>query len=40
MRQLDEKMDRLTTLLGEQMAEGKRLEGQIREALGGLGYAI
>ena len=36
----DEKMDRLTTLLGEQMAEGKRLEGQIREALGGLGYAV
>ena len=27
-------------LLGEQMAEGKRLEGQIREALGGLGYAV
>ena len=36
----DEKMDRLTTLLGEQMAEGKRLEGQIREALEGLGYAV
>ena len=36
----DEKMDRLTTLLGEQMAEGKRLEGQIREALGGLGYGV
>ena len=35
-----EKMDRLTTLLGEQMAEGKRLEGQIREALGGLGYVV
>ena len=36
----DEKMERLTTLLGEQMAEGKRLEEQIREALGGLGYAV
>ena len=36
----DAKMDRLTTLLGEQMAEGKRLEGQIRTALGGLGYAV
>ncbi len=36
----DEKMDRLTTLLAEQLAEGERLEGQISEALGRLGYAV
>ncbi|MFA7438093.1 type I restriction-modification system subunit M [Castellaniella sp.] len=33
-----EKMERLTTKLGEQMAEGARLDALIREKLGGLGY--
>ena len=34
-----EKMQRLTELLGEQMAKGAELDGVIREKLGGLGYA-
>ncbi len=36
----DQKMNRLTSQLAEQMAEGNRLEGKIREALEGLGNAI
>ena len=36
----NEKMDRLTTLLAEQMAKGAELDAVIREKLGGLGYAV
>nr|WP_179853841.1 class I SAM-dependent DNA methyltransferase [Nosocomiicoccus ampullae] len=36
----DEKMERLTTELAEQFKESKKLEDQIREALGGIGYEI
>ena len=35
-----EKMQRLTELLGEQMAKGAELDGVIREKLGGLGYGV
>jgi type I restriction enzyme M protein len=35
-----EKMDRLTTLLAEQMEKGQELDEVIRERLGRLGYAI
>ena len=35
-----EKMQRLTELLGEQMAKGAELDGVIREKLGGLGYGF
>ncbi len=35
-----EKMDRLTTLLAEQMEKGQELDALIREQLGRLGYAI
>ncbi len=34
----EEKMERLTTQLAEQMAEGRRLDGEIRKALDSLGY--
>lgn len=36
----DEKMERLTTELAEQFTESKKLEDQIREALGGIGYEV
>src|SRR5690625_287006 len=36
----EEKMERLTTELAEQFRESKKLEDQIREALGGIGYEI
>ena len=36
----DEKMERLTTELSEQFKESKKLEDQIREALGGIGYEV
>ena len=36
----DEKMERLTTELAEQFKESKKLEDQIREALGGIGYEV
>lgn len=36
----DEKMERLTTELSEQFKESKKLEDQIRDALGGLGYEV
>jgi type I restriction enzyme M protein len=35
-----EKMDRLTTLLAEQMEKGRELDAVIRERLGRLGYAV
>ena len=35
-----EKMDRLTAELSGQMAEGAKLDEQIRKALGGLGYGV
>lgn len=35
-----EKMERLTSKLGEQMAKGEELDRTIREKLGGLGYAV
>ena len=35
-----EKMERLTTLLSEQMAKGAELDAVIREKLGALGYGI
>ena len=35
-----EKMDRLTAELSAQMAEGAKLDEQIKKALGGLGYAV
>ncbi|SOC13495.1 type I restriction enzyme M protein [Ureibacillus xyleni] len=36
----DEKMSRLTSELSEQFAKSKKLEDQIRQALGGIGYEI
>lgn len=36
----NEKMERLTSQLAEQMAKGAELDAAIREKLGGLGYAI
>lgn len=36
----NEKMERLTALLAEQMAKGAELDAVIREKLGGLGYAV
>lgn len=36
----EEKMERLTTELAEQFKESKKLEDQIREALGGIGYEV
>lgn len=36
----NEKMERLTAQLAEQMAEGAELDELIREKLGGLGYAV
>ena len=36
----EEKMERLTGLLGAQMAESARLDAQIREVLWGIGYEI
>lgn len=36
----DEKMERLTTELAEQFKESRKLEDQIREALGGIGYEV
>lgn len=36
----EQKMKRLTKTLAEQFAEGHRLEKQIRENLGGLGYEL
>ena len=36
----EEKMERLTTQLSEQMAEGNVLDEQIRSTLGGLGYGV
>lgn len=36
----DEKMERLTTELAEQFKESKKLEDQIREVLGGIGYEV
>jgi len=36
----DEKMERLTTELAEQFKESKKLEDQIREILGGIGYEV
>jgi type I restriction enzyme M protein len=36
----NEKMERLTALLSEQMTKGAQLDAAIREKLGGLGYAI
>jgi len=35
-----EKLDRLTTLLSEQMAKGQELDGVIRERLGSIGYGV
>jgi len=36
----EEKMERLTAELSEQFKESKKLEDQIREALGGIGYEV
>lgn len=36
----DDKMERLTTELAEQFEESEKLEDQIREALGGIGYEV
>jgi type I restriction enzyme M protein len=36
----NEKMERLTAQLSEQMAKGAELDASIREKLGGLGYAV
>ncbi len=36
----NEKMERLTAQLAEQMARGAELDAVIRERLGGLGYAV
>lgn len=36
----EEKMERLTRELSEQFAESEKLETQIREALGGIGYEV
>ena len=36
----DEKMERLTVQLAEQMAKGAELDAVIREKLGGMGYAV
>ncbi|GAM14264.1 type I restriction-modification system subunit M [Mesobacillus selenatarsenatis] len=36
----EEKMQRLTTELAEQLAKSKKLESEIRQALGGIGYEI
>lgn len=36
----EEKMERLTTELAEQFKESKKLEDQIREVLGGIGYEV
>lgn len=36
----EEKMERLTTELAKQFKESKKLEDQIREALGGIGYEV
>ena len=36
----NEKMERLTADLARQMAEGKALDEQIRQSLGGLGYGV
>ena len=36
----EDKMERLTTELSAQMAEAAELDGQIRTALGGLGYGV
>ena len=36
----DEKMERLTKELAAQFKESKKLEDQIREALGGIGYEV
>lgn len=36
----NEKMDRLTSLLAEQMAKGAELDEVIRQKLGGLGYGV
>ena len=36
----EEKMERLTAQLSEQMVEGAELDEQIRSALGGLGYGV
>lgn len=36
----DEKMERLTKELSEQFKESKKLEDQIREVLGGIGYGV
>ncbi len=36
----NEKMERLTTQLAEQMIKGANLDAEIREKLGGLGYAV
>jgi type I restriction enzyme M protein len=36
----EEKMERLVSALREQQAEGSRLDGLIRQALGGLSYAV
>jgi type I restriction enzyme M protein len=35
-----EKMDRLTSLLAEQMEKGKELDTLIRERLGRIGYGV
>jgi type I restriction enzyme M protein len=35
-----EKMERLTSLLSEQMAKGAELDAVIREKLGALGYGV
>ena len=36
----NDKMERLTAQLAEQMAKGAELDAVIRERLGGLGYAV
>lgn len=36
----EEKMTRLTNQLSEQYAKSKELEGQVRQALGRIGYGI
>ena len=36
----NEKMERLTAQLSEQMAKGAELDSVIRERLGGMGYAV
>ncbi len=36
----EEKMERLTDLLGQQMVQGEKLDSQIRETLGRLGYGL